>query len=71
MTRSEFYAQFREARKVRKFWRTIKSKLPASHVLSLACGFDGRAWSAACRYGDELQWPAFRRADGKYRSRVR
>jgi hypothetical protein len=68
MTRSEFYAQFREARKVNAF---IRALLPGRAVCSLMDSVPQTAWSAACRYGDALQWPAVRSADGRYRSRVR
>jgi hypothetical protein len=68
MTRSEFYAAFREARKVNAFMRAL---LPGRAVCSLTDGVPLAAWSAACRYGDALQWQAVRSADGRYRSRVR
>lgn len=67
MTRSEFYASFREARKINAFMRAL---LPGRAVCSLMDGVPLAAWSASCRYGDRLAFPPYRRQDGRYWSRV-
>lgn len=71
MNREEFYAAFREARKINRFMNVFARKLPDPYVCSLTDGVPRAAWYAACRYGDPLVYPPWRRADGCYRSRVR
>lgn len=68
MTRSEFYAAFREARKINAFMRAL---LPGRAVCSLMDDVPLSAWRAACRYGDRLAFPPYRQQNGRYRSRVR
>jgi hypothetical protein len=70
MTRAEFRAAYREARKVQGFIRVFAQRLPDWPLCSLVDALPLPAWLAACRYGDRLAFAPARRADGRYRSRV-
>ena len=71
MTRAEFYAAYREARKVSAFMAAFERRLPDPYRCSLSDAVPLAAWLAACRYGDRLAFPPYRGPDGRYRSRVR
>lgn len=71
MTRPEFYAAFREARKINRFMNVFARKLPDPYICSLMDDVPLPAWRAACRYGDRLAFPPWRGPGGRYRSRVR
>ena len=71
MTREEFRAAYREARKVHGFIQVFGRRLPDWPCCSLTDAISLPAWRAACRYGDSLAFPPYRRADGRYHSRVR
>lgn len=71
MNREEFRLAYREARKVNAFMIAFERKLPDPYYCSLAEAVPLPAWRAACRYGDRLEFPPARYADGRYRSRVR
>jgi hypothetical protein len=71
VTREEFRLAYRDARKVHGFVMAFGRRLPDWPRCSLTAAIPLAAWRAACRYGDRLAFPPYRRADGRYRSRVR
>jgi hypothetical protein len=69
MNRNTWRLEYRNARNVRRFNAWAIHRAPSIDLISLAVDVPMSAWSAACRWGDPLRFPAYRR-DGRYRSRL-
>lgn len=66
MNRQEFYAQYRDCRKVLAFALSVERTVDID-VHQLVFEHDFRAFTAACRFGDPLAHPYLRDADGLMR----